>query len=61
MPLSHGDIVVMEGYFQKNYIHELAKSMQPGTRDPIPGLRRINVTYRWIRNHGDTCPLRQAE
>ena len=26
VPLKHGDICVMEGYFQKNYIHEISKT-----------------------------------
>jgi alkylated DNA repair dioxygenase AlkB len=49
VPLKHGDICVMEGYFQKNYIHEISKtSGKVGAR--------INATYRWIKNHAKYCP-----
>lgn len=40
--LGHGDIMTMEGMFQKHYKHSVPKSDQPcGTR--------INFTFRWIK------------
>ena len=48
--LAHGDICTMEGITQKYYHHRAGKgsSTQP----------RINLTLRWITNHGATCKCR---
>ena len=49
--LDHGDILVMEGQCQDEFLHCTS-----------PGLEheRINVTYRWIRQHTHFCPLFKA-
>ena len=46
--LGHGDILVMDGQCQDEFLHCTS-----------PGLEheRINVTYRWIRQHTHFCPL----
>ena len=46
--LSHGDLLVMDGKCQDEYHH----CTSPGLAD-----RRVNITYRWIRNHASSCPL----
>ena len=47
--LGHGDILVMDGQCQDEFLHCTS-----------PGLdqQRINVTFRWIRQHTTSCPLR---
>ena len=49
--LGHGDILVMDGQCQDEFLHCTS-----------PGLEheRINVTYRWIRQHTHFCPLFRA-
>ena len=46
--LHHGDLLVMDERCQDEYPH-----------CTIPGLadRRVNITYRWIRNDTLSCPL----
>ena len=64
--LKHGDIMTMEGYFQKHYLH----SVWPGDNKefmdhPHTQGGRINLTWRTIVQHldgsaecmGKTCPL----
>ena len=46
--LSHGDLLVMDGKCQDEYLH----CTSPGLAD-----RRVNITYRWIRNHASGCPV----
>ena len=46
--LSHGDLLVMDGKCQDEYLH----CTSPGLAD-----RRVNITYPWIRNHTPSCPL----
>merc|ERR1712039_506448 len=41
-PLGHGDIMTMEGLFQKHYKHSVPVS-------DAPCGRRLNFTFRWIR------------
>ena len=49
--LDDGDILTMEGMFQKYLKHRLK-------RDRRVLNSRINITWRWIKNHDkDTCPL----
>ena len=47
--LGHGDILVMDGQCQNKFLHCTS-----------PGLdqERIKVTFRWIRQHTTSCPLR---
>ena len=46
--LHHGDLLVMDGRCQDEYLH----CTSPGLAD-----KRVNITYRWIRNHTSSCPL----
>ena len=49
--LAHGDILVMDGQCQDEFLHCTS-----------PGLEheRMNVTFRWIRQHTHFCPLFKA-
>ena len=49
--LGHGDILVMDGQCQDEFLH----CTSPGLEQ-----ERINVTYRWIRQHTHFCPLFKA-
>mmetsp|Transcript_36505 Transcript_36505/g.113609 ORF Transcript_36505/g.113609 Transcript_36505/m.113609 type:complete len:517 (-) Transcript_36505:140-1690(-) len=54
--LMQGDLLVMEGLFQKHYSHQLAKG--PSALDsPPPPIRRINLTWRHIVNHKPYCSM----
>ena len=46
--LHHGDLLVMDGCCQDEYLH---------CTDPLQGEERVNITFRWIRNHVPRCPL----
>ena len=46
--LHHGDLLVMDGCCQDEYLH---------CTDPLQGGERVNITFRWIRNHVPRCPL----
>ena len=47
--LGHGDILVMDGQCQDEFLH---------CTDPGLEQERINVTFRWIKQHTVSCPLR---
>ena len=47
--LHHGDLFVMDGRCQDEYLFTV--------RDPLQGGERVNITFRWIRNHVPRCPL----
>ena len=47
--LDHGAILVMDGQCQDEFFH---------CTDPGLEQERINVTFRWIRQHTASCPLR---
>ena len=47
--LGHGDILVMDGQCQDEFLH---------CTDPGLEQERIDVTFRWIRQHTTSCPLR---
>ena len=49
--LGHGAILVMDGQCQDEFLH----CTSPGLEQ-----ERINVTYRWIRQHTRFCPLLKA-
>ena len=49
--LGHGDILVMDGQCQDAFLH----CTNPG-RDQ----ERINVTFRWIKQHASSCPFLKA-
>ncbi len=46
--LDHGDILVMDGSAQSEYLH----CTMPGLQGP-----RVNLTYRWVAQHTASCPL----
>ena len=48
--LNHGDILVMDGSAQSEYLH----CAMPGLQGPRP---RVNLTYRWVAQHTASCPL----
>ena len=49
--LGHGDILVMDGQCQDEVLHRT---------DPGWEQERINVTFRWIKQHALSCPLLRA-
>ena len=49
--LGHGDILVMDGQCQDEFLHCTSSG-----RD----LERINVTFRWVKQHASSCPLLKA-
>ena len=49
--LGHGDILVMDGQCQDEFLHCTSSS-----RD----LERINVAFRWIKQHASFCPFLKA-
>ena len=46
--LDHGDLLVMDGQCQDEFLHRT---------DPGLEQERINVTFRWIKQHVATCPF----
>ena len=46
--LGHGDILVMDGRCQDKFLHRT---------DPCREQERINITFRWIKQHVSSCPL----
>ena len=46
--LGHGDILVMDGQCQDEFLHRT---------DPGREQERINFTFRWIKQHVASCPL----
>ena len=46
--LGHGDIIVMDGQCQDEFLHRT---------DPGLEQERIDVTFRWIKQHVATCPF----
>ena len=49
--LDHGDVLVMDGSAQSEYLH----CTMPGLQGP-----RVNLTYRWVAQHTASCPLAGA-
>ena len=47
----HGDVLVMDGQCQDEFLHCTSSG-----RD----LERINVTFRWIKQHASFCPFLKA-
>ena len=45
----HGDILVMDGQCQDEFLHCTGSGREQ---------KRIHVTFRWIRQHTTSCPLR---
>ena len=46
--LHHGDLLVMDGRCQDEYLH---------STDPRLDGERVNITFRWLKNHVPQCPL----
>ena len=46
--LGHGDILVMDGRCQDEFLHRT---------DPCREQERINITFRWIKQHVSSCLL----
>lgn len=51
LDLGHGDLMTMEGLCQKHTVHMVPRADARGSGP------RINVTWRWIRQHQASCPL----
>ena len=49
--LGHGDILVMDGQCQDEFLHRT---------DPGREQERINITFRWVKQHVSSCPLLKA-
>ena len=49
--LDHGDILVMDGLTQSEYVHCTASGLQGP---------RVNLTFRWVAQHIASCPLAGA-
>ena len=49
--LDHGDILVMDGQCQDEFLHRTS----PGREQ-----ERINITFRWVKEHVSSCPLFKA-
>ena len=49
--LGHGDILVMDGRCQDEFLHRT---------DPGREQERINGTFRWVKQHVSSCPLFNA-
>ena len=49
--LDHGDVLVMDGSAQSEYLH----CTMPGLQRP-----RVNLTFRWVAQHIASCPLAGA-
>ena len=46
--LDHGDLLVMDGLTQSEYVHSTASELLGP---------RVNLTFRWISQHIKSCPL----
>ena len=49
--LGHGDMLVKDGQYQDEYLHRT---------DPGREQERINLTFRWVKQHASSCPLVKA-
>jgi len=54
--LQDGDVLTMEGRCQRHCVHFVPKA---NPRSPVRE-ERINITFRWVRDHKSRCPLRRA-
>ena len=46
--VDHGDLLVMDGLTQSEYVHSTASELSGP---------RVNLTFRWIAQHIKSCPL----
>ena len=49
--LDHGDILVIDGQCQDEFLHRTS----PGREQD-----RINITFRWVKQHVSSCPCSKA-
>ena len=49
--LDHGDILVMDGQCQDEFLHRT---------DPGGEQDRMNITFRWVKQHVSSCPFLKA-
>ena len=49
--LDHGDILVMDVQCHDEFLHRTS---------PGPDQERINITFRWVKQHVSSCPLFKA-
>lgn len=54
--LNPGDLLTMNGLFQKYYSHQLTKG-RSSHQQPLPTHKRINLTWRYIVQHKPYCPM----
>lgn len=60
--LSDGDVLTMEGLMQKHCVHFVPCNVRNDhSSDESRNGIRINVTWRWIREHKLKCPKREPE
>lgn len=65
--LRDGDVFSMEGLLQKHCLHFVPAGWPGNASKPVGGgddlhrQERINVTWRWIRDHKPKCPLHRKE
>lgn len=52
--LRSGDLLTMEGQFQRHYVHRVPRDLR--CSEP-----RINLTWRWIRTHESGCKLHEKD
>lgn len=57
--LKPGDLITMNGLFQKYYSHQLAKGAG-AFQQPPPAHKRINLTWRYIVQHKPYCPMHKT-
>jgi len=55
--LCDGDVMTMEGRMQQHCVHFVPK-VNP--REPLRD-ERINITFRWVREHRFRCPIRRSQ
>lgn len=53
-----GDLLSMEGLFQRHYGHQVAKGPTASEKEP-PRRVRVNLTWRYIVEHKYMCPLKK--
>lgn len=56
--LCSGDVLLMEGFFQRFYWHRAPQALS--TNNDLVG-PRINFTWRWITKHEEGCPLSERK
>eukprot|EP01047_Picozoa_sp_COSAG01_P035590 COSAG01_NODE_2741_length_7157_cov_10.590677_8_plen_135_part_00 len=59
--LGHGDMVTMEGLFQSEWQHSVwpGDDTDKAASEQAPG-ERMNLTWRWLRQHLPGCPAAGA-